>query len=97
MPLDPTSLVVASRSQVSSEIRGEVVILELAQGAYYGLGDVGATIWKLLAEPRTVTELRDAVVAEFDVEPSRCERDLLSLIDEMHRGGLVEFRDGPAT
>ena len=88
--LDPSSRVVAARDQVSADLDGDAVILNLADGVYYGLDPVGAHVWALMAEPRTVAELRDAVVAEFEVDPPTAEHDLLELLRDMAARGLVE-------
>ena len=55
---------------------------------------VGSAVWKLIEKPRTVAQLRDAVVREFEVGAAECERDLLSLLESLARSGLVEVRDG---
>ena len=90
--MDARTRVVAARDQVSVEVEGEAVILSLADGVYYGLDPVGARVWTLLEEPRTVAELRDAVVAEWDVDAPAAERDLLALLEALAARGLVEVR-----
>ena len=90
--LDAASRVAAARDQVSVELEGEAVILSLADGVYYGLDPVGAHVWALLAEPRSVAELRDAVVAAFEVDAPTAEADLLALLASMADAGLVELR-----
>ena len=82
---------VAARDQVSCELEGEAVILSLRSGVYYGLNPVGATVWKLLEHPRTVAELRDAIVAEFEVDAARARADLVHLLDDLAANGLVEL------
>jgi hypothetical protein len=84
------SMVVASKDQVSSELASDMVILDLKGGTYHGLNSTGARIWSLLAVPRTIGEIRDTILREYDVEPQRCERDLLSLMDQLAAKGLVE-------
>jgi hypothetical protein len=86
------STVVAAKDQVSSDLGGEVAILDLKAGVYYGLDAVGARIWSLIEEPRTVNEIRDILLEEYDVEPERCERDLLALLRRLADEGLVEVR-----
>jgi hypothetical protein len=90
MPLSLDDVVRASRAQVSSRLGTDTVILELDDGVYYGLDDVGSRVWELLKEPRAVRALRDAVLAEYDVDPERCAADLLGLLSEMAERGLVE-------
>lgn len=91
-----TSRVVAARGQVSCDLGGEAAILSLESGVYYGLDPVGARVWGLVREPKTVAEVRDALVAEYDVEPDACERDLLALLRDLTGAGLIEVRNEPA-
>jgi hypothetical protein len=84
------STVVAAKDQVSSDLGGEVAILDLKAGVYYGLDAVGARIWSLIQEPRTVNEIRDILLEEYEVEPERCERDLLALLRRLADEGIIE-------
>ena len=87
------SVVVAAKDQVSSDLGEEVVILNLKNGVYYGLDEVGARIWGLIQEPKAVEEIRDVLLDEYEVEVERCERDLLALLEELVADGLVEVGD----
>ncbi len=91
------STVVASDNQVSSELGDEVVILDLASGVYHGLGPVGALAWSLIQRPARIDAIRDRVLAEYDVDPGRCEADLISLFGELVRKGLAECRQNNGT
>ena len=96
MRITETTLVVAVPNQVSSSLGDEAVILELTQGVYYGLNEVGARIWTLLKDPRPVGEIRDALLDEYDVDTATVTRDLLALLTELADRGLIEVRDGTA-
>ena len=82
----------SAKDQVSSDLGGEVAILDLKAGVYYGLDAVGARIWSLIQEPITVNEIRDILLEEYEVEPERCEHDLLALLRRLADEGLVEVR-----
>jgi hypothetical protein len=88
------SVAVASSDQISSDLMGEAVILDLKHGVYHGLDAVGARIWTLLQDRRPLHEIRDAILQEYDVEPDRCERDLIELVRQLAEKGLVEISDG---
>jgi hypothetical protein len=85
------SRVVASPDQVSCDLSGEAAILNLKTNVYFGLNEVGARVWNLIREPRTVAEIRDALVEEYEVEPERCQADLVALLEELEARGLVEI------
>ena len=86
-------MVVVSQDQVSCDLSGESAILNLKAGVYYGLNEVGTRIWKLIQEPRRVGELRDAILEEYEVEPDRCEADIIALLQAFMENGLIEVRD----
>jgi hypothetical protein len=91
--LSVSSSVVATKDQVSSDLAGEVAILHLKDGTYYGLDAVGARIWSLIQKSRTVQEIRDILVSEYEVEPDRCESDLIALLQRLANEELIEVRD----
>ena len=74
---------------LARQVGGETVMLDLAKGAYFGLDPVGARIWQLLAEGKTLAEVRDAIVAEYEVSHEDAERDLLALVADLMAQGLV--------
>ena len=89
-PLSANTIVVATSEQVSCAVGDESVILGLKNSVYYGVNPVGASVWKLLQSRRSIAELRDAVLEEYDVEKERCERDLLELLGKMQTEGLIQ-------
>ncbi len=95
-PLVVSCRVVAARDQVSCDVGGEAAILQLASGVYYSLDAVGSRIWALVQSPRSVREIRDTLLAEYDVPAERCERDLLGLLQALAAEQLIEVRDEAA-
>jgi hypothetical protein len=91
-PLSLDSLVCTGKDIVHSNLADEVVLLDLKSGVYHGLEAVGARIWELLAAPTSVRQIRDRILEEYDVDPQRCENDLLTLLEELKGHGLVEVR-----
>lgn len=91
------SIIVASKSQVSCDLAGEGVILDVKSGMYYSLNAVGTQIWQLIQVPRVVSAVRDALLDAYDVEPACCERDLLALLQDLEEKGLIEVQDEVAT
>jgi hypothetical protein len=90
------STVVASDEQVSCDLAGETVILNHKDSIYYGLDEVGTSVWSFIQEPRRVAEIRDSVLREYHVEADRCERDVIALVEKLAERGLVEVRNADA-
>ena len=80
--------------QVSCELDGEAAILNLKRGEYNGLDPVGATVWSLIERPTPVSKIVDAMVARYEVDRTRCERDLLNLLAQLDERGLIQIADG---
>jgi hypothetical protein len=77
--LAPTTTIVAIAEQASVDLDDEVAILNLKTGVYFGLNAVGAWIWNFIQQPRTVAEVRAALLDEFEVAPEPAEAGLQAL------------------
>jgi len=91
--ISENSTVAAIKEQVSSEMDGDIIIFNMKNGIYYGLDSVGTKIWNLIQEPKTVREIHDAILNEYDVEPERCMNDLVSLLNRLSEERLIEVKD----
>jgi hypothetical protein len=87
-----SSTIVAAKDQVSCDLAGEAVILNLKSGIYYGLDLVGARVWSLIQEPGTVSAVLATLLEEYDVEPGRCESDLFLLLEDLAGKDLLEIK-----
>ena len=93
MALAQNSKFVAAPDQVSSELAGESVILNLKTGLYFGLNEVGAKIWEQIQSPKTFQEICNAIIAEYEVSEEECKKDVEELLDEMITAQLVNVED----
>ena len=85
------SVVRRTANQVCCDMSGESIILNLKSGIYFSLDEVGARIWGLIEQPMSVTEIRDAILSEYDVQAEVCERDIRAFIEGMDAAGLIEL------
>ena len=75
---------------IAREVGGEMVLLDLSSGQYFGLDAVGSRFWELLAEgPRELSELCDSVEAEYDAPRSQIETDLMALAKQLQDQELI--------
>ncbi|NJN23358.1 MAG: lasso peptide biosynthesis PqqD family chaperone [Acaryochloridaceae cyanobacterium RL_2_7] len=93
MALTQNTTILAAPDQVSSELAGESVILNLKTGLYYGLNEVGAKIWEQIQSPKTFQEVCDAITAEYEVAAEECTQDVQELLEEMIQANLVNIQD----
>ena len=68
---------------ISAKVGDEIVMMSAEEGKYIGLNDVGARIWELLDEPRTVEALEAALLVEFDVTPEVCRTEVDAFLQSL--------------
>ncbi|HUP39583.1 MAG TPA: PqqD family protein [Vicinamibacterales bacterium] len=91
-PLTDGSRITVSSNQISCDLAGEIAILNLDNGVYYGLDPVGARLWTLLQEPQTFAQVRGALLLEFDVDADVLESDLRELLGDLIKQGLIDIQ-----
>jgi hypothetical protein len=89
--LDSATVVKKSANQVSCVLNEEAAVLNLDRALYFGLSGVAAHIWDALQEPRSVAEICDDVMTQFDVASEVCRADVSSFVINMRDAGLVEI------
>jgi len=88
---DQTVIVVAENQVSGDLVDGEVAILNLKDGVYYGLNSVGGRVWNLIQEPKTIRTVIDTLLDEFDVDPERCQAEVLALVTVLAERNLVKL------
>ena len=99
MPDDNPSLVdtvTVKADVVFKELSGEGVLLDLASGMYFGLDETSTRLWQLITERGSLQRVFDDMLAEFDVEPDRLQKDLLNFVAELTRRNLVSLAGIPS-
>ena len=74
---------------MARQVGDETVILDLASGTYFGLDCMGSHIWQLIGTGREVAEIRNILLAEYEVSSEVLDRDLLALLRELNSLGLI--------
>ncbi|MCB2216044.1 PqqD family peptide modification chaperone [Desulfofustis glycolicus] len=87
-------LIRRTKDAISTELDGETVILNIDTGIYSGLDQVGTTIWNTLAEPATFFNLKERIMADYEVSEQRCSDDLCAFLDELLKNRLITLDDG---
>jgi hypothetical protein len=90
------STIAATSDQISCQLGADAAILNLKSGMYFGLDGVGATVWDLIAEPKVVNDILETLLERYEVDRERCQNDLLALLAELDRRGLIEIREKSA-
>lgn len=88
------SVVVASSSQVSSDLAGQTVLLSLVDAKYYGFSDVAGRIWSLVQSPTSARTVSRAIADEYEMALETIERDVLTFLRAAAAKGLIDVVSG---
>lgn len=75
------------------DVNDEMVVLNLKSGEYYTFNDVGRVAWLALADGKSVDEIVDAIVEEYDVQRDAAASDVRHFIDGLVQNRVVEKRE----
>ena len=74
---------------IEAEVDQDIVALNVERGSCYGLNRVGSRIWKLLSRPTRIDDLCTILLAEYEVLPDVCGREVLALLEELRAEGMI--------
>jgi hypothetical protein len=89
----PTSTLIANKRSAACDLDGEMVILNLDSGMYFGLNPVGATIWNHIQSERSFEEVIAHLLHEYKVDRARCEAEVTLLLQKMNSQGLIDIHN----
>ncbi len=95
--LSLASTVRISDDVIFNDLQGEVVVLNLQTGMYFGLDPVGTRTWHLIQEYGRLEPVKDTLLQEYDVSPERLWEDLQDLVTRLVEHRLVEVVNGSDT
>ncbi len=87
--------VTACEEIVFAELGEETTLLSLRNGVYYGLDEVGTTVWGMIQRPVQVKAIHAALLREYEVDPESCAAGLVNLLQELAGEELIRAEEAP--
>lgn len=87
------SVVQRNPKLVASQMDGEVVMMSIDDGAYYGLDEIGSRIWELMENQVMVNNILDSLLEEFEVEREECLIDTLEFLNDLMDKNLLLVKE----
>jgi hypothetical protein len=88
--LEPQTQVRRIGDVLDVDMDGELVMMNIEQGRYFGLNQTGTRIWTLLAQPVVISDLCDQLTAEFSVPAKQCEQEVVAYLENLLTRGLLQ-------
>src|SRR5579862_1631907 len=86
-------LTVISRSPsvLTAEVDGEIVMMSIEQGRYFGLDDIGSDIWKRIERSCSFATLIDGLTSHYESDRATVAADVRSLLGRMVEQDVVRL------
>ena len=72
-----------------SQLADETVLMDTVSGDYMGLNPVGTTIWELLQEPQTISNLVTALTSRYEVKEEQCRQEVEPFLQELDKRKML--------
>ena len=77
---------------LSSEIDGEIVMMNINTGKYLSMNAVGSEIWKMIeGNPITIETICENLLQMFKVDKAICEREAMEFCSHLLKENLIEI------
>jgi len=74
---------------VPRKLEGELVLLDLSGGSYFGLDALGTRIWEHVEAGEPVEAIVADISGAYDVECETVEQDVRDLLSDLLENGLI--------
>ena len=74
---------------IAQKAKNDYLLLNMEDGNYFSLNEIGGRIWELCDGNRSVSQLAKELAAEYDASPEVLEKDIVELLDDLQKGKLI--------
>lgn len=82
---------------VATRVGNQTMMMSIEAGRYFAVAETGQRIWELLEQPRSIGDIVDTLVQEYEITRPECLEQVTRFAQDLAENGLVtEIRDGQA-
>jgi len=85
--------IVCSETVFAQIIDDEMVLLDMQTENYFGMDNVGATMWHMIEKHSTLREVLMELLTYYDVEEEVLKNDLFAFVAKLQNSGLVHLEN----
>lgn len=75
---------------LSVEMDGDLVMMSIETGNYFGVSGIGPVIWEFLETPKSFAQVVNEICDKFEVEPDKASEDLVQFAAKLADNGMIE-------
>ena len=92
--LKPNNFIAPNRVEVTSKVMdGEAIMINLANGMYYSMDQVGGKIWECIEQEQSLEQIIQAVVTSYDISQEQAKRDIERLAGQLLEENLIVLKE----
>ena len=93
MPVIQSRPVIKAPDVMLQDLKGEAVLLNLANGTYYGLDENSYHMYRTLISAGSFDATYEALCREYDADPRQLRSDLEKFVTQLFDHGLLIYAD----
>ena len=90
LTLEPHMLVCRTGDILDDDMDGELVMMDIERGSYFGLNKTATRLWALLEQPVVIKDLCDQLTSEFNVPAEQCNKEVIDFLKTLLNRGLLQ-------
>jgi hypothetical protein len=90
-PVTDATIISRSPNVLTAEVDGEILMMSIERGGYFGLNNVGSDIWRRLDPPCSFAELLDKLAAEYQATKATIAEDVRAWLARMAAEDIVRL------
>jgi len=84
--------IVSHRKDIdTTDLNGDLVMMDLEEGRYFSLNSVGSRIWQLIEKPIEVNKVIDSLLEEYDTNRNECEENVLEFLEKLNDSKIISI------
>lgn len=84
---------VVKGNNIDSEIQHELVMVNVDLGKYFSMNEIAAVIWKSLKTPKSINELCEICIDQYDVDEAQCSKEIEDFVVSLKELNLIQETD----
>ena len=72
-----------------TELNKEKIMMDLDKGKYFMLNETGSAIWDTINEPKSVSEIIESIIKEYDIDRETCESKVFEYVEKLRHEEIV--------
>jgi coenzyme PQQ synthesis protein D (PqqD) len=86
-----TTVISRNASVLTAEVEGEIVMMSIEKGHYFGFDDIASDIWNRIEPPCSFAALVDQLVADYEADRVTIAADVQTLLGRMAAQNVVRL------